>query len=69
MTENNIIIFGAGPSGMAAAFELSNNKRKVTIIEKNDTIGGLGRTFHYVILLLIWVLIGSLAKINTSMIS
>ncbi|NLW74950.1 MAG: NAD(P)-binding protein [Methanomicrobiales archaeon] len=47
MTENNIIIFGAGPSGMAAAFELSNNKRKVTIIEKNDTIGGLGRTFHY----------------------
>ena len=35
-------IIGAGPSGLAAANELSKNKNKVTVYEKADLVGGLG---------------------------
>ena len=40
-------IIGAGPSGLAAANELSKNKNKVTVYEKTDLVGGLARTIEY----------------------
>ena len=40
-------IIGAGPSGLAAANELSKNKYEVTVYEKADLVGGLARTIDY----------------------
>ena len=35
----NIIIIGAGPSGMMCAIKVKNGNNNVTIIEKNDKAG------------------------------
>lgn len=43
----DILILGAGPAGMAAAFELHKAGKSFTIVEKNEAIGGLARTFQY----------------------
>ena len=45
---NEILILGAGPAGMAAAFELHKAGKSFTVIEKNEAVGGLARTFQYV---------------------
>ncbi len=45
--KNDVLILGAGPAGMAAAFELGNALRRATIVEKNDRVGGLARTLQY----------------------
>lgn len=45
--EIEVLILGAGPSGMMAAFELYKTGKKIMIIEKNDKIGGLARTLQY----------------------
>jgi protoporphyrinogen oxidase len=42
-----VLILGAGPSGMAAAFELYRARKSFAVIEKNDQVGGLARTFQY----------------------
>jgi len=42
--QKKIIIIGAGPSGLAAATELSKKKLKSTIFEKSNVVGGLART-------------------------
>lgn len=42
-----ILIFGAGPAGIAAAFELHKAGKSFIVIEKNETVGGLARTFQY----------------------
>ncbi len=44
---NKVLILGAGPSGMAAAFELHKAGVASTVVEKNDRVGGLGRTLHF----------------------
>ncbi len=45
----NIIIIGAGPAGLTAAYELLNsgNDYCVTILEESDTVGGISRTVKY----------------------
>lgn len=43
---NDIIIVGAGISGLTAAAYLSQNNQKVTLIEKSDTVGGLVGSFE-----------------------
>ena len=40
-------IIGAGPSGLAAAYELSRNNYEVTVYEKANIVGGLARTIEY----------------------
>jgi len=45
--KNHIIIIGAGPSGLSAAKEFIDNEISVSIIEKNNTVGGLARTIKY----------------------
>ncbi len=45
--KKDILILGAGPAGMAAAFELYKAGKSFVIIEKNERVGGLARTFQY----------------------
>ena len=40
----SVVIIGAGPAGLAAAFELSKAGRTSTILEATDTVGGISRT-------------------------
>lgn len=47
MMTNEVLVLGAGPSGMAAAFELYRAGKPFMVIEKNDRVGGLARTFRY----------------------
>lgn len=44
---NKFTIIGGGPSGLAAAHELSTNNYEVTIYEKANIVGGLARTIEY----------------------
>ena len=40
----HVVILGAGPAGLAVGHELSVNGSKVTVLERNDYVGGLCRT-------------------------
>ncbi|MGZ8211528.1 MAG: FAD-dependent oxidoreductase [Burkholderiales bacterium] len=42
----HVVILGAGPAGLATAHELTANGVNVTVLEKNDYVGGLCRTVH-----------------------
>lgn len=46
---NKVIIIGAGPAGLTAAYELLKNSREhdVTILEETDAIGGISQTVRY----------------------
>ncbi len=45
----NIIIAGAGPAGLTAAFEILKETAKdsVTVFEASDAIGGISQTINY----------------------
>ena len=43
----DIVIIGAGPAGLAAAYELAKQGRDVVILEKDSVVGGLSRTVEY----------------------
>ena len=45
----NIIIIGAGPAGLTAAYELirSGEKYAVTVLEESQEFGGISRTVRY----------------------
>ncbi len=47
ITKENILIIGAGPAGMSCAMELCKAGKKSIIIEKENCIGGLARTFEF----------------------
>jgi len=40
----DVIIIGAGPAGLTAAYELSDSDRKVLVLEKKPQVGGLAET-------------------------
>ena len=42
----HVVILGAGPAGLAVGHELSVNQVKVTVLDRNDFIGGLCRTLE-----------------------
>ncbi|MCE5217608.1 FAD-dependent oxidoreductase [bacterium] len=42
-----VVIIGAGPAGVAAAYELSRKGAEVVIVEADEAIGGLSRTLSY----------------------
>lgn len=43
----DVVILGAGPAGLAAAYELTKNGKRVDIVEKSSTIGGLSKTSEH----------------------
>ena len=42
----HVIILGGGPAGLATGHEVSTKGGKVTVLEKNDYVGGLCRTIE-----------------------
>lgn len=47
---NNIIIIGAGPAGLTAAYELltkTQGEFKVTVLEESNQVGGISKTVNY----------------------
>lgn len=45
MTNTQVVVIGAGFSGLAAAYDLAKAGREVTIVEADSDIGGLAGTF------------------------
>ncbi len=42
-----ILVIGAGPAGLAAAYELSKHGRPVLCLEADSIVGGIARTVEY----------------------
>lgn len=50
MEKKKVIIIGAGPAGLTAAYELlkdQDNKYEVIVLEETNEIGGISRTVKY----------------------
>jgi protoporphyrinogen oxidase len=50
MTEENpkkVVIIGAGPAGLTAAYQLCKEGVKSVVLEKDDVVGGISRTVNY----------------------
>lgn len=45
--QNDAVIVGAGPSGLAAAYEMSRYGAKVLVLERMSQVGGLARTIAH----------------------
>src|SRR6266508_656653 len=46
-SEKQVVIIGAGPAGLTAAYELAKLNLHPTVLEKGDKVGGLARTEDY----------------------
>jgi len=46
-TEKQVVIIGAGPAGLSAAYELAKLKQHPIVLEKSDQVGGIARTESY----------------------
>src|SRR6476659_11076604 len=44
---DRVVICGAGPAGLTAAFLLARQGYAVTVLEADDTVGGISRTARY----------------------
>ena len=44
MEKQKVIVVGAGPAGITAANELEQLNYDVTVLEKNDHVGGMTKT-------------------------
>ena len=44
---DRIVICGAGPAGLTAAYQLGQKGYKVTVLESDDVVGGISRTARY----------------------
>jgi len=44
---DSVLVLGAGPAGMASAWELSRAGKQVTVIEKAGQVGGLAKTYVF----------------------
>ncbi len=44
---SSVLIIGAGPAGLTAAYELSKLGLRSTMVEADDQVGGLSRTVNY----------------------
>lgn len=45
--DDKVVIIGAGPAGLTAAYELSKAGLNSTVLEKDNIVGGLARTVKY----------------------
>ena len=46
-SDNQVVIIGAGPAGLTAAYELLKFSIRPIVMEKYDKVGGLARTENY----------------------
>lgn len=44
---DHVVIIGAGPAGLTAAYLLAKEGTRVTVLEADDIVGGLARTVEY----------------------
>jgi protoporphyrinogen oxidase len=42
----HVVILGAGPAGLATGHELAAHSKRLTVLERNNYVGGLCRTVH-----------------------
>ena len=47
MIHEPVVIIGAGPAGLTAAYELGKRKIRSVVFEKSGKVGGLARTEIY----------------------
>jgi protoporphyrinogen oxidase len=45
--EDHIVVCGAGPAGLTAAYILAKRGHRVTVLEQDDMVGGISRTARY----------------------
>ena len=45
--DKRVIIIGAGPAGLTAAYELSKHEVPAVVLEADSVVGGLARTVNY----------------------
>jgi protoporphyrinogen oxidase len=45
--EKKVVIIGAGPAGLTAAYELCKVGVGSTVLEKDQVVGGISRTVNY----------------------
>jgi protoporphyrinogen oxidase len=46
-SHENVVVIGAGPAGLTAAYELSKAGARATLLEKDGVVGGLARTVEH----------------------
>ncbi len=44
---DDVVIIGAGPAGLTAAYELSKHERSAVVLESDNVVGGIARTVDY----------------------
>src|SRR5262245_56503212 len=44
---DHVVVIGAGPAGLTAAYLLSKLGQRVTVLEADSVVGGLSRTSQY----------------------
>ena len=47
MSSPSVVVLGAGPAGLTAAYELAKAGVTSTVLERDDVVGGLSRTAEY----------------------
>ncbi|MBV6624753.1 MAG: NAD(P)/FAD-dependent oxidoreductase [Rivularia sp. (in: Bacteria)] len=47
MNNNQVVVIGAGPAGLTAAYHLVKNGIKPIVLEQSDKVGGISRTEKY----------------------
>jgi protoporphyrinogen oxidase len=45
--QRRVVIIGAGPAGLTAAYELSKHSVPTVVLEADNTVGGISRTVNY----------------------
>jgi protoporphyrinogen oxidase len=43
----NVVVLGAGPAGLAAAYDLARRGERPLVLEKSTSVGGISRTVEY----------------------